>query len=483
VRNPLVVACALVVAVACTGVSERPAVASATTVRSATAAGTTRPNVVIILLDDATPQEMERLPKLQSLVAAHGTTFPNYFDSTPICCPARAGILSGQYNTNNGVRDNHSAPRFAHDNQLASWLQDAGYQTALLGKYLNGFPCVGRADIPRGWDSWQQVCDANESQYDYVMNDNGRKVRHGSRPKDYMVDVLRQHMTRTIQTFSAKHRPFFLYVAPTVPHSPPQVPPRYAHAQVPVWPKPASFDEADLSDKPWLKKLPRIKQTWEQFFRIAEAPRMRMNLSVDDMVEAAVSSLQRAHALDNTVLMVLNDNGYMRGEHRLAYGKGLPYYEALTSGPLYVRGPGFPAGVVDPALLGNVDLAPTITRLAQAKARRVMDGVDFMPAVRNPTLFADRAYFHFLPDWGVITGVRVGDRYAFFRFHDNCCYGELYDYQTDPNHTEMTNVATDPKYTLLKLALIKLTNRLARCHGRSCALTFSRTGHIGHLPR
>jgi arylsulfatase A-like enzyme len=448
----------------------------------ATAGAKPRPNVVIILLDDATYQEMERMPKLQTSVAAHGTTFPNYFDSTPICCPARAGILSGQYNTNNNVRDNFSAGKFAHDNQLASWLHDAGYETALLGKYLNDFPCVDRDNIPRGWDSWQQVCDANTSQYDYLLNDNGFKIQHGSAPRDYMVDVLRRRMVRTIRSFSRTRRPFFVYVAPTVPHAPKQVPPRYADTPVPMWPRPPAFDEEDMTDKPWLAGLPRVGRSWEDFFRASEVPRMRMNLSVDDMVQAAVDSLQRAGTLDNTIVMVMNDNGFMRGEHRLRAGKGLPYYESLNSGPLYVRGPGFPAGVVNPALVGNVDLAPTITHLAHARSRRVMDGANFMPAVANPALFANRVYFHFMPQWGVVTGVRVGDRYAYFDFHHQL-HDELYDYRSDPGHTELVNTATARSNYFLRGTLGRLTQRLGHCKGRACRLTLDPSGHIGHLPQ
>jgi arylsulfatase A-like enzyme len=465
------------------GAAAPPPTGSATTATSAPAAGAApaaRPNVVMIVVDDATYREMPLMPKLQALVAAHGTTFPSYFDSTPICCPARAGILSGQYNTNNHVKDNSSAGKFAHDNQLAAWLHTAGYRTSLIGKYLNGFPCVDRAEIPKGWDRWQQVCDANKSQYDYTLNDDGRKVRYGSRPRDYMVDVLTRRMRTTIRQFSASKKPFFVYVAPTVPHAPQQVPPRYAHTPVPRYPRPAAFNEADMSDKPWLRKVPRIPWSWPVFFRAFEVRRMRMNLAADDMVGAAIDTLTRTHQLGNTVVMVLNDNGFMRGEHRLLVGKGLPYYESVNSGPLYVRGPGFPAGVVNPALVGNIDLAPTITALAHAHARRVMDGVNIMPAVARPQLFADRAFFHLLPQWGGARGVRVGDRYVYWVF--DVAYAELYDYRTDPGHTEMQNVAADRSHRVLGYVLGKLLARLAHCKGRGCQLTMDPRGRIGRLP-
>jgi arylsulfatase A-like enzyme len=414
-------------------------------------------------------------------VAAQGTTFPNYFDSTPICCPARAGILSGQYNTNNGVRTNDSANAFAHDNQLAAWLHDAGYQTSLIGKYLNGYICADRSQIPQGWDRWQQACDANAGQYDYFMSDDGNKIGYGHRPRDYMVDVLRRRMVQTIEEFGTSSKPFFVYVAPTVPHSPDDVPPRYAHTPIPSYPRPPAFDEQDMSDKPWLARLPRVGKSWEQFFRRGEVPRMQMNLAVDDMIADAVRSLRRTHHLADTELIVLNDNGFMRGEHRLTFGKGLPYYESVNSGPLFVRGPGFPSHAVNPALVGNVDLAPTITALAHAHARRVMDGVNIMPAVAQPRMFADRAFFHYMPQWGTVQGVRVGDRYAYFVWRHGL-FSELYDYRRDPRHTEMDNVSRDPQYALLDLGLSRLVKRLAHCRGAGCALTMDTRGNVGHLP-
>src|SRR4051794_16256101 len=109
----------------------------------------TRPNVVGILCGDATYREIRLLPQAQWLLAAHGTTFPNYYDSTSVCCPARAGIMSGQYNHNNKVQRNSDTRKFSHNNGLGKWMDDAGYQTALLGKYMNGYSCA--KPIPAGW--------------------------------------------------------------------------------------------------------------------------------------------------------------------------------------------------------------------------------------------------------------------------------------------------------------------------------------------
>ena len=372
-----------------------------------TTAATTQPNFVFILVDDATYRELPLMPKLQSEIAAHGTTFTHYFDSTPICCPARAGILSGQYNHNNKVLDNGSADKFDGDNQLARWLQTAGYQTSIIGKYLNKFPCVDKSEIPKGWTHWQQACRANAGEYNYTINDNGKKVKYGSKPKDYQVDVETGRMVKTIGDFSKSKKPFFIYVTPPSPHGPIQVPKRYKKTPVTIPAKSPAFNEKDMSDKPWLHGLKPFSKKLIKKIDQSEVRRMRMNLALDDMVDASVKALQAAGKLDNTVILVTNDNGFMRGEHRMKWGKGVPYYEAVNSGPLYIRGPGFPVGAVNPALVGNIDIAPTLVALGHAKAKRVIDGVNMMAAVKDPASFDNRAFYHWLPQWGTVSGVRV----------------------------------------------------------------------------
>jgi len=105
-----------------------------------------RPNVVVILVDDAMYKEMAYLPKLQALMASQGTSFPNYFDSTSVCAQHVPG--SSPVSTTQQPRSQQQrAAKFDHRNTLATWLHAAGYSTALIGKYLNGFACSNA--IPR----------------------------------------------------------------------------------------------------------------------------------------------------------------------------------------------------------------------------------------------------------------------------------------------------------------------------------------------
>ena len=454
-------------------------------VRRSSASGEgTRPNVVVVLVDDANHKELDALPNVHELLTTKGTTFPNYFDSTSLCCPARASILSGQYNHNNKVRTNGDPGKFNGNTALAKWLDDAGYQTALLGKYLNGYNCT--KPIPQGWDDWQSACAGTNRQFRYSINDNRNIVTYGSDPADYQVDVLRERMLETVDQFAQNPDPFFVYVAPTVPHAPLQLPPRHKTAVVPTIPNSPSFNEADVSDKPaWVRAQPLLTAKVQTSIAKQERARMRMLLAVDDLVADLVESLTARGELDNTVIMLMNDNGFMRGEHRLRTGKGFVYWESMNAGPLIVRGPGFSEGVVNNALVGNVDLAPTIAAMAGATPAIVVDGQSFLPALDDPSYFDDRVYLHFAgaTSFGARAAPQpAGDglrtsRYMYFDWRDAADTEELYDYAVDPY--EMENKANDPAYADVKAALRSMLNSLKTCAGTACHVTFDNQPPIG----
>src|ERR687883_33862 len=123
------------------------------------AAAKPRPNILVLETDDQTLDEMAVLPNVRRLIGDQGVTFDQNFDSFSLCCPSRATLLTGQYSHNNGVRGNKLPQggyyKLDHSNTLPVWLQRAGYYTAHVGKYLNGYgtrssPTV----IPPGWSEW-----------------------------------------------------------------------------------------------------------------------------------------------------------------------------------------------------------------------------------------------------------------------------------------------------------------------------------------
>jgi hypothetical protein len=335
--------------------------------------------------------------------------------------------------------------------------------------------------IPLGWTDWQAACNKINSQYKYTINDNGVLRTYGDTEADYQVDVLRDRTLETIDQFADAGDPFMIYTAPTVPHSPLAVAPRYKNAVVQTPELSPAFNEVDVSDKPpWIQSILPLTTGQARIVTNSEVQRMRMLLGVGDMVTAIVQKLEARGVLDNTIIMFTNDNGYMRGEHRIRGGKGMVYEESMNSGPLIVRGPGFASGTVNPAMIGNVDIAPTLQEITGATADIVQDGVSIIPALSDPALFSNRVYVHYVAA-GSIKGQPSGDglrtnRYIYFRFNDLLHTEEMYDHLVDPY--EMQNIASDPAYAAVKSSLAGLLTTMKTCKGTACHTTFVDTGPV-----
>ncbi len=326
----------------------------------------TRSNIVLILADDMRLDEFEHMPRTRQLLADQGLTFENAFVTTSLCCPARASILRGQYTHNHQVltnaRQNGGFAKFRsmghEDSTVATWLQDGGYRTVLIGKYLNGYPERNEETyVPPGWDEWYGRLSQGEY-YDYRLNENGEIVSYGSEEQDYYTDVLASKARDYVQRAATDQKPFFMYLAPATPHGPFIPAPRheneYPDARAP---RPSSFDETDVSDKPaWVRGLPSLSPADIEKINDAYRNRLRMLLSLDEMVAGLVEELRATGELDNTYLFFSSDNGYHLGEHRVVVGKRTVYEENVRV-PLAVRGPGVSAGRVVEETALNVDLA------------------------------------------------------------------------------------------------------------------------------
>ena len=158
---------------------------------------TDKPNIVFVLTDDLDYASTQKMPQLTSLLADQGTSFEQAFVSHPICCPSRATFLTGLYDHNHGVKGN-APPEGGfqtfvseghEENSIAVGLQEAGYQTAFFGKYLNQYPADDPTHVPPGWDEWYGKLD-EQRLYDYRINENGEEVSYGSETRDFFTDVL-----------------------------------------------------------------------------------------------------------------------------------------------------------------------------------------------------------------------------------------------------------------------------------------------------
>ena len=428
-------------------------VAGATTIRAAGHAGGTTPerlNVVLILTDDERA-DVERQPSVQRLLADQGITFTRFFATTPECCPARAGILSGQYSHHNGVVQNsgpRSYPAFDESSNLAVWLHDAGYETALVGKYLNGYAYYGDHRIPPGWSDWQAI-DSRPVQryYDYVLNENGHPVSYGEAPSDYSTTVLTD---KAVDFLAHVQKPFFLYFAPLAPHLPATPAPADVGRDVQPLVTDRSFNELDMSDKPWRSWHPRVlRQGAISFLQNSIRDRQLRSLrGVDRSVEAIVDTLKRRDLLGSTVILYASDNGFLWGEHRLG-GKVWPYEESIRV-PLVVRTPWQSVwGRTDDRLVLNIDLASTIAELAGVRPGLPQDGRSMVPLLRGAdTPWRTGFVIEYLGE-NLLTrggpppysGLRT-KRYVWIEYQNG--WRELYDLERDPS--ELHNVAADPAY-------------------------------------
>lgn len=457
----------------------------------ADATPTRRPNIVLITTDDEADYDMRWMPRTRRLLGEAGVTFGDMVSPHPLCCPARAEILTGQFAQNNGVRTNEGQPHGgwramnSYHDTLGPWLQAAGYRTAFTGKFLNGYRSASRR-VP-GWDQWHPLLEnlGAYRYYDFSVRNNNVIQAH---PYVHVSDFLAQDTARLIRRFSGQRRPFFIWQSHVAPHGacvphgtgscwvPPVPAQRHAglfqDAQPPSFGDPA-FLEKDVRDKPgYLTGLSASSDRRDKI-RYNFIRRIQSLQSVDEAVAHTIRVLRDTGELRNTVLMFTSDNGFLLGEHRWV-GKDVPYEKSLQV-PLLMRGPGLPRGVVRNDTVATVDLAPTVLALAHAAPTVPMDGRNLLPLAKRAApggwrtlLIQDGPRLGEAP--GVAWSYR-GVRTRRYTYVDYSTYRtELYDRRHDPH--QLTNVAGDPAYRAVERELQRRTRALRSCSGRTCRRSF-----------
>jgi arylsulfatase A-like enzyme len=393
--------------------------------------GRDRPNFVVIVTDDQRWDTLDTMPAVRRLLVTNGVTFTNAFTTTPSCCPSRVSLLTGQYSHHTGVFDGSvgnapgGAPAFHDDSSLATWLDDAGYRTGLVGKYLNDYAELPVGYVPPGWDEWFAIAQPSPQvrYYGYDLNENGEIVRYGDAASEYSTSVLQKKAARFIDG----EDPFFLYFAPIAPHLPAIPAPEDADGSIPDWDTPPSFDEADVSDKP----DGGVAERDPAGAREKRTAMLRSLRSLDRAIEAISEAVSEAGLMDETYFLLTSDNGFLWGEHRLT-GKVWPYEESIRV-PLVIRPPGLgPTRRADEIAL-NVDVAPTIADLAGVDVGLPPDGISLVPLLEGErTPPRDRFIVEFLghaPDVPSYTAIRT-TRFLYVEYRDGT--RELYDLRKDP---------------------------------------------------
>ena len=395
-----------------------------------------RANVILIVSDDQANGTEERMPFLSGLNDA--TDFTAYYDNNPLCCPTRTTLLTGLYSHHTGIVNNEVAQRFDDSSTLATWLDGNGYETALIGKYLNLYPWNRGDYVPPGWDRWLAFAGGSEGYYDYTLTNGKRRRDYGNRPADYSTTVLASQATKFVESSEA---PFFLYFSPYGPHSPRTPGPgderAFRNARVDL---PPNFNRAAAGSPRYWKKLPSVSRAEARDQTRAQWATLQ---SVDDSVRSLFGALERAGELENTVVIYLSDNGYALGSHRNTQ-KDCPYEECIHL-PLTISLPGQGSPASIDALVSSIDIAPTIAELTGTPIPGPVDGTSLVPLLNGeaesldrPVLLQHAFYEGTAPSFW---GIRTEDwMYARYRTGEV----ELYDLSQDPY--ELKNLAGDPRF-------------------------------------
>lgn len=467
------------------------------------------PNVLFVFIDDARVDDMRAMPKTCRLIGGHGVRFVRAVSPNPLCCPARAELLSGQYTHNNGVLTNGSpdggyyAFKDLRDN-LGTWMQAAGYRSAYIGKQMNSYAHPDPDDHSRldlsvmpGWTDWFVPVRYVYNYHKSLIDHNGRAELY---PHEYKARLYAHHANQLIAQWSQKssktgtRTPWGMIISYLAPH------PEYSHGH---WHFPSGeakyrgslkghmpqiTDDAAIGDA-YVAGKPAYIRAMQPFTRrerqqVLKDKRMRQEAlrGVDDAIASNVAALKKAGVLQDTIVMVMSDNGYMLGEFGDPGGKIVPYRWSNMV-PLLVRGPGFPAGVEVTKLVAIPDVTATIVDAMGLTPKRTLDGISLLKLIHHRKLGTHRpieleAGHRLTPGWRTknfhrsYVGIRT-NRWQYVHYgnlhHQGRSYRgeqELYDMAHDPN--QLHNLAHDPAYADIKAQLQQRLKTLKNCSGETC---------------
>ncbi len=445
-----------------------------------TEAAASRPNVILIVVDDlrfddfgAAGHPFVNTPHIDRL-AREGARFLNSFAPTPLCSPSRAGILTGLYTRHHGILDNTDRSSMSH--ALATFprrLQRAGYETAFIGKWH-----MGNDPTPRpGFDHWVAMRGQGEAENPWLHEG----ARTGT-VEGYVTDILTDRALDFVRR--PRDRPFFLLLAHKalhpniIQHADGSTTPIGEGAFVPAERHRSLYRAQPLPRRANYALPPRGKPALER--RIGDLPplgpatatgdatirdRLRMLAAVDEGLGRLMAELEKRGALDDTAIWLTGDNGYFYGEHGLGEERRLAYEESIRV-PLLVRYPSLArAGTTPSQMALTIDLAPTILELAGLAPEPSIDGRSLVPVLRGqapgwrtsfPIEYWSDTVFPRIERMGY-DAVRT-ERYKYIRFRELEGMDELYDLDSDP--WELQNLIASSAHEIVREELKAELRRL-----------------------
>lgn len=462
---------------------------SYTTRNSPILAQTNPPNIILILTDDQRwdtlcnvpgqhsaicdlPMEEHPMPVVEAQKYL-GAQFVNAVVTNPVCCPTRASLLSGGYfshhnNVLNNSEPNGGVSQFTDTQTLPTRLMDAGYKTAIIGKYLNEYGTLvdrvaGTGPVPPGWSKFVVSPKQTnwKNNFDFVIGSSTStasgsgslvSITDGTYLTDYEKDQALAFIDENCQ-FQQCDGPLFLLFAPQAPHAPATPPTRHKNLFPGYIYRDRGFGEqpdGDVSDKPvWLQTQSATwTDTQQDNLRRKQLQSLR---AVDEAVGAIIDNLTAKDLMSNTYIIFVGDNGNVWGEHKIS-GKSNPYEESIRV-PFLMRGPNIPAGISYSQLIAmDLELPATILDIAGLNTI-ANDGISLMPLmidsstpVRNEILLQhyfspgpDEFEDKIIPNWAAI---RTADDWKYVEYTTG--EKELYTLSLDPY--ELLNKQADPLY-------------------------------------
>jgi len=380
-----------------------------------------RPNIIVIISDDQRYDQIspEIIPSINKYVVSKGTNFTKGYVTSPACCPSRASILTGRYNSKNKVYGNEY---MLPEDQITfpQVLKQSGYFTGHIGKYLNRWDGSKRPE----YDFWLCNQGAMVEYLNPTLIYENKTVKFNG----YISDIYAQKAIEFLELSQKQSKPFLLYFAPNAPHNP-ATPSEvtknlFNNYALPKYP---NFNRADSGKPQSLLKRKRLNKKGLLGLENLRRNQLRTLRALDDAMLKIFLYLEGHNLFENTAIFYISDNGVFHGEFGLKNKDKV--YEPAIHVPFFFRYDQLSRTPIDNSLAANIDIAPTIYEIAKIQKPPEVDGTSLTKLPSQRSIIIE--------SWGNRSG---GTHKAFYAIHNGSSIlianqndtSELYDLDSDP---------------------------------------------------